>query len=90
MTKGRAILIPPHIEPIVCALDSIAHMRHMGMLFEANACGGVLVASGMGLFENFCYPEVRALYSSIMSYMNSPAFSPKDSLTKEELAAMFR
>lgn len=90
MTKGRAILIPPHIEPIVCALDSIAHMRHMGMLFEANACGGVLVASGMGLFENFCYPEARALYSSIMSYMNSPAFSPKDSLTKEELAAMFR
>ena len=57
--------------------DSIAHMRHMGMLFEANVCGGTLMASGMGLFENFCYPEARALYSSIMSYMNSQAFAPK-------------
>lgn len=90
MTNGRAILLPPHIEPIVYALDSIAHMRHMGMLFEANVCGGTLMASGMGLFENFCYPEARALYSSIMSYMNSQAFAPKKSLTKEELAAMFR
>jgi TRAP-type C4-dicarboxylate transport system permease large subunit len=50
MTNGRAILLPPHIEPIVYALDSIAHMRHMGMLFEANVCGGTLMASGIGAF----------------------------------------
>lgn len=48
MTNGRAILLPPHIEPIVYALDSIAHMRHMGMLLKRTFVAGHLWQAAWG------------------------------------------
>ena len=46
------------------------------------------MASGMGLLKTFVIRRLGS-YSSIMSYMNSQAFAPKEP-DKERLAAMFR
>jgi hypothetical protein len=44
----------------------------------------------MGLLENMQYPEVKALYRSILSYMAGPEFSPAQELRPEELCVLVR
>lgn len=85
MSGGRAIIVPETIEPIVTVMDSYAHLRRLGLLFECQAGNGKLIVSGMGLLENQQYPEVRALLNSLLCYMDSDRFNPESVMTMDEL-----
>ncbi len=85
MTNGRAIKVPEHIEPIVTVMDSYARLRNLAILFECNVEAGKLMVSSMGLLEKQEYPEVRALTNSIIHYMNSNDFKPKQDLELDML-----
>ena len=85
MTNGRAMLLPDKIKPIVTVMDCYARLRHLACLFECRVGSGRLMVSSMGLLEKQQYPEVRALLRSILNYMNSEEFEPKQTLSVEEL-----
>ena len=52
----------------------------MGLLYEAN-CQGKLMVSSMGLEElKDQYPEARALRNSILKYMKSNEFNPEQEI----------
>lgn len=90
MCRGRSMILPEHIAPIVSGLDCYAHMRKMGLLLEAKVRSGRLMLSSVGLLENMRHPEVKALYRSILSYMAGPEFAPAQELRPEELGALVR
>lgn len=85
MSKGQAFLLPEDIEPIITAMDSISRLRRLAYLFECNVGEGKLIVSSLGLLENQHYPEGRALLHSILNYMCSKDFMPRQSITIEKL-----
>lgn len=85
MCRGRSMLLPEHVEPLVAGLDCYARMRKMGLLLEARVGKGRLMLSSMGLLDLLAYPEGKALCRSICSYMESPEFAPSQPLSEEEL-----
>jgi hypothetical protein len=85
MVNGRAVELPPEIDPIITVIDCYARLRKFGLLFECKAGKGKLLISGMGLFEKKEYPEVRALLRSIYSYLISEKFAPAREVSFETL-----
>lgn len=73
MTKGRPMLLPDSVRPIVTVLDSCARLRHMGLLFEASLGKGRIMVSSMGLLEKRQYPECRGLLGSLLDYLGEEA-----------------
>ena len=90
MCQGRAMILPREVSPLVTALDCYARMRHMGMLLEFNVGAGKLVVSSMGLMERMEYPEVRAFTQSIVNYMDSEGFRPKQDISVDVLNGLVR
>jgi len=90
MCRGRAVVLPEDLEPIVTAIDCYAFMRKMGMLFGIRAGKGRLMLSSMGLLDHMQYPEVRALLDSILTYMASVQFEPSRYLSFEILETLVR
>ena len=88
MCRGRSMILPENIQALVTGIDCYAFMRRMGLLIETKAGNGKLVLSSMGLMENKAYPEVRALIDSILSYMASEKFSPKQEMSLDTLSGM--
>lgn len=90
MCRGRAMILPDGIKPLVTAIDCYAFMRRMGMLLEVKAGKGRLVLSSMGLQERMQYPEVRALQDSILGYMASGRFEPDCEMRLDVLRTLVR
>lgn len=90
MCRGRSMLLPDSVAPIVTGLDCYARMRKMGLLFEANVGKGRLLLSSMGLLEQREYPEVRGLLASIAAYMGSPEFRPAQAIPADLLRALVK
>lgn len=90
MSKGRALIIPDEIEPLITVMDCYARLRKLAFLFECNVGNGKLMVSSMGLLEHQEYPEVRALTNSIISYMNSEEFAPKQNVSLELLKSLLK
>lgn len=91
MSKGRAMLLPSHITPIIAVPDCIDRMRHMGVLFEAQYGKGRLLVSSMNVVGQQDAPECLTLLYSILAYAQSDAAKKdcKNSITKEELTQIF-
>ncbi len=90
MCKGRSMILPDHIEPLVTGMDCYARMRKMGLLLEARVGKGRLMLSSMGLLDLLEYPEGKALCRSIYAYMESMEFAPNQALTLDELTNLVR
>ena len=90
MCRGRAVILPDDIQPIITGLDCYARMRHMGMLVEARVGKGKLMLSSMGLLETQEYPEVRAMTRSILNYMGSGEFIPDQVLSDKTISELVR
>lgn len=88
MCRGRAVILPEGMEPLVTAVDCYAYMRKMGMLLEAKVGQGKLMLSSMGLQDHRQHPEVRALQHSILSYMASGRFEPVQDMSREVLSQL--
>ena len=78
ITKSRAMIIPVQIEPLIEALDCYARLRKMAFAFEGKVGEGKLLVSSMGLAKKLKYPEARALFNSIVAYMESEDFEPEE------------
>ncbi len=74
------------IEPLIRVLDDLDGIKNMGLLYEVKVGEGRLVVSSMGLSQlKDEYPEAKALYAAILSYMNSDNFDPDFSLSEQAL-----
>ncbi len=91
MSNGRAVILPEIMEePIITVIDCYARLRRLAFLFEVKVGSGYLMVSSMGLLEKQEYPEVRALTESILGYMASGQFEPKQTVTLEALQEIIR
>ena len=80
LTNAYAFEIPDETEPLLEVLDSYAYLRKLAFLVEGKRAEGRLVISSLGLLEKQQYPEIRAFLYSVLSYMTSDSFEPKQQL----------
>lgn len=74
------------ISPIVRAIDDWNRNLPLGLIWEVSAAEGKLLFVGADLKGDFGErPEAFALKNSIIRYLNSEDFKPKDKVTLEEL-----
>lgn len=81
----------PGLTPIVEAVDNFAGNRRLAYIFEAGCESGRLVFCAMDLLgegASGC-PEARQLLVSLLDYMNSPAFNPRERIGAGELKSFF-
>jgi hypothetical protein len=81
---------PPHFRPIVQPIDTWFLNRRLAMLFEANVFKGKLMVFSVNLKENNKIGIVsQQLYKSILEYMTSNEFNPKDAISIEIIQELF-
>ena len=85
MCRGRAMILPQSVDPLITALDCCTYMRKMGILIECRVGNGKLILSSMGLMESVRYPEVQALMQSIVNYMAGDHFHPLQEISRQAL-----
>jgi hypothetical protein len=70
-------------------MDNFFKNRELANLFEAKAGNGSLVFSSIDLVNHLDRRLAsRQLKTSILNYMNSEAFQPKHSISREELEGL--
>ena len=74
--------------PIVQVIDNFIKNRKMGNLLEAGVGDGRLMVCSMNLEDD--RPACRQMLASILGYMASDAFQPKQELTFAELSSFLR
>jgi hypothetical protein len=80
---------PKDYLPIVQVIDNIERNHKLGLIFEFAIDGGKLLVCMSDLPAIQEKPEARQLYSSILSYMKSDAFSPSSKVSFSELFHQF-
>jgi len=74
------------VEPLVRVIDNFVTNHHLSNLFEAKVGQGQLVFSSIDLITKLNErPVARQLRHSILEYMNSAAFDPKQDINIEDL-----
>ncbi|MBW2220777.1 MAG: hypothetical protein JRF40_15015, partial [Deltaproteobacteria bacterium] len=95
LIHGSAAMIlndmPPELRPLVQPIDTWFDAKRLGLLFEAELNGGKLMVCSMDLRSDLDTRHVaRQMRHSILQYMGSDTFSPKQGLTVEQAASLFR
>ena len=67
--------------PIVQVIDNIERNHKLGLIFEFAVGKGKLLVAMADLEAASSYPEGRAFYRSVLSYMTSDDFAPKTHIT---------
>ncbi len=80
---------PKNYRPLVQVVDNIERNHKLGLIFEfAVGKGKLLVCmSDLKVIQN--KPEGRQLYNAILKYMASDKFNPAQTLSPEEIVALF-
>lgn len=68
-------------KPIVQVIDNIERNHKLGLVMEWKVGAGKLLVCMSDLEEASEYPEGRAFYESVLSYMRSPEFAPQSEIT---------
>lgn len=76
-------------KPLVQVIDNIERNHKLGLIFEFAVDNGKLLVCMSDLETLQDYPEGKALYESVLHYINSDAFNPNYQLNVSELAALF-
>lgn len=90
--RSRVMVIDsmPGATPIIEDVDNFANNRRLASAFEAQCGKGKLLLCSMDvLSESEGMPEVRQLLYSLLSYMDSAAFSPTGTVTTEQLMSLW-
>lgn len=88
LSGARAMVLPrsiPDEASLITAIDGPFGMRRLSALLSVRALGGKLLLCSLGLWQKADRPEARALLHGILSYVRSPAFSPKTEVSQETL-----
>ncbi|HWQ12152.1 MAG TPA: glycoside hydrolase family 2 TIM barrel-domain containing protein [Roseiflexaceae bacterium] len=81
--------LPPSLRPIVQPIDTWFEARRLGLLFEARAGGGRLMVCSMDLSGDLERRLVaRQLRHSLLRYMASDAFHPRQEVALEDIRAL--
>ena len=67
--------------PIVQVIDNIERNHKLGLVMEWKVGAGKLLVCMSDLEKASEYPEGRAFYESVLSYMRSPEFAPQSEIT---------
>ena len=81
---------PKDYRPLVQVVDNIERNHKLGLIFEFTVGQGKLLVCMSDLKKIQNKPEGRQLYSAILKYMLSDKFNPAQTLTPEELVALFK
>ena len=68
-------------KPIVQVIDNIERNHKLGLVMEWKVGAGKLLVCMSDLEKASEYPEGRAFYESVLSYMRSPEFAPQSEIT---------
>ena len=81
---------PPEFQPIVQSIDTWFLSRKIGMLFEARVGAGRLLMTTMDLRTDLQRRVVaRQMLASILAYMESDDFRPRDEVDAARVAELF-
>lgn len=72
-------------KPIVQVIDNIERNHKLGLVMEWKVGAGKLLVCMSDLEKASEYPEGRAFYESVLSYMRSPEFAPQSETTIADL-----
>lgn len=76
--------------PIIEDVDNFANNRRLSSAFEARCGAGKLLYCSMDVLSDATgKPEVKQLLYSLLSYMTTPAFSPKGEVTPSQLRGLW-
>ncbi|MGE5609990.1 MAG: discoidin domain-containing protein, partial [Bacillota bacterium] len=82
--------LPPQVRPVVQVIDDWVTNRRLGLVFEAAVGKGKLLVCGIDLKNDLASrPVARQMLSSLMRYMNSPAFNPKQKVEMAQVHGLF-
>ncbi|MFA9388554.1 MAG: sugar-binding domain-containing protein [Prolixibacteraceae bacterium] len=81
---------PPDFKPLIQPIDTWFLNRRLGMLWEANVKSGKLMVCSADLMNaDSDRPAARQLLYSILSYMNSDDFQPKNEIDWPVVTELF-
>ncbi|MBN1805478.1 MAG: discoidin domain-containing protein [Sedimentisphaerales bacterium] len=81
----------PELRPIVQVIDDWNTNRRLGLIFETTIGTGKLLVCSIDLRNNLDErPVARQMLGSLLSYMDSTAFSPKLSIDTEHIQSLFK
>jgi len=92
LMHSRAIILddtPVDYRPIVQVIDNFERNHKLGVIFECSVGRGKLLVCSIDLPGLLHLPEARQLYTSLLAYMNSKDFNPKDAFKPERVANLF-
>jgi len=94
LQRSRTMVIdgfPADLQPIVQVIDNFTTNQRLANLFEARIGRGRLVVCSIDLASDLeARPVARQLRRSILAYMGSDSFDPRERLTRDELLAVVR
>ena len=93
MRHGCAMVIdetPASFRPVVQVIDNFERNHKLALAFEAKVGAGRLFVCSGALLENPERVESRQLLHSILRYVESEHFNPKQALELEALKKIFR
>jgi len=83
--------LPPTLSPLVQPIDTWFEARRLGLLFEARVGEGKLMVCTMDLKTDIDQRlAARQMRHSILAYMESDRFVPSQTLSIEQVNALFR
>ncbi|MGI6242405.1 MAG: sugar-binding domain-containing protein [Prevotella sp.] len=77
--------LPQTYHPVVQVIDNVERNHKLGLACEFKVGAGKLLLVMSNLNEAAKYPEGKAFYHSILSYMSSPQFNPNFDIDIKEL-----
>ncbi len=86
--SSSTILDQTRIKPIVQMIDNFERNHRLGMIYEMNVGKGKVLVCTANIITSEQL-ENKWLYSSLMKYITSSEFSPKDTLSIEEFRKVF-
>ncbi|MCP4261472.1 MAG: hypothetical protein GY774_28815 [Planctomycetes bacterium] len=94
VTKSKFMVLDeftPEFRPIVQVIDDWNTNRKLGLIFEAKIGTGKLLVCSIDLRSNLTNrPVARQMLSSLLSYMDSSVFMPKQSTNTEHIQRLFK
>lgn len=78
-----------NVKPIVRVIDNINRNHSLALMLEYKIGNGKLLICNSNLLSHQEFPEVKALYSSMIEYMNSPQFQPQYSIDASKLKLFY-
>ena len=90
---SRAMILdrtPADYRPIVQVIDNFDRNHKLGLIFECSVGQGKLLVCSIDLPCLLHLPEARQLYVSLLAYMDSGEFQPKDAFEPGLVASLFR